>query len=161
MSIWSLLVQRACLPHCSQWGQFRMTSLIKSCLGTFLCQLSAFQRLPSLAGNKNTVFIFFCEVPLKCRISKRTCLSRPFWNQIIASYSYKLVKCIRYSWVWGTAWMSVLTFCHLIKGLELLYQPEVVRLYLSLLTCSHNHNTLEAAAGALQNLAAGQWAVSN
>lgn len=48
----------------------------------------------------------------------------------------------------------------LIKGLELLYQPEVVRLYLSLLTCSHNHNTLEAAAGALQNLAAGQWAVS-
>uniref|UniRef100_A0A672ZEB6 ARVCF delta catenin family member a n=1 Tax=Sphaeramia orbicularis TaxID=375764 RepID=A0A672ZEB6_9TELE len=46
------------------------------------------------------------------------------------------------------------------KGLELLYQPEVVRLYLSLLTCSHNHNTLEAAAGALQNLAAGHWAVS-
>lgn len=45
-------------------------------------------------------------------------------------------------------------------GLELLYQPEVVRLYLSLLTCSHNHNTLEAAAGALQNLAAGQWTVS-
>uniref|UniRef100_A0A3B3CZ98 ARVCF delta catenin family member a n=1 Tax=Oryzias melastigma TaxID=30732 RepID=A0A3B3CZ98_ORYME len=44
---------------------------------------------------------------------------------------------------------------------ELLYQPEVVRLYLSLLTCSHNHNTLEAAAGALQNLAAGQWAWSN
>ncbi|TMS08638.1 Armadillo repeat protein deleted in velo-cardio-facial syndrome-like protein [Larimichthys crocea] len=47
------------------------------------------------------------------------------------------------------------------KGLELLYQPEVVRLYLSLLTCSHNHNTLEAAAGALQNLAAGQWAWSS
>lgn len=45
-------------------------------------------------------------------------------------------------------------------GLELLYQPEAVRLYLSLLTCSQNHNTLEAAAGALQNLAAGQWAVS-
>ncbi|XP_036833359.1 armadillo repeat protein deleted in velo-cardio-facial syndrome isoform X5 [Oncorhynchus mykiss] len=44
------------------------------------------------------------------------------------------------------------------KGLELLYQPEVVRLYLSLLTCSQNHNTLEAAAGALQNLAAGHWA---
>lgn len=50
--------------------------------------------------------------------------------------------------------------CVCIKGLELLYQPEVVRLYLSLLTCSHNHNTLEAAAGALQNLAAGHWAVS-
>ncbi|XP_034048073.1 armadillo repeat protein deleted in velo-cardio-facial syndrome homolog isoform X2 [Thalassophryne amazonica] len=47
------------------------------------------------------------------------------------------------------------------KGLELLYQPEVVRLYLSLLTCSHNHNTLEAAAGALQNLSAGQWAWSS
>ncbi|XP_034060964.1 armadillo repeat protein deleted in velo-cardio-facial syndrome homolog isoform X1 [Gymnodraco acuticeps] len=47
------------------------------------------------------------------------------------------------------------------KGLELLYQPEVVRLYLSLLTCSHNHNTLEAAGGALQNLAAGQWAWSS
>ncbi|XP_023275230.1 armadillo repeat protein deleted in velo-cardio-facial syndrome homolog isoform X2 [Seriola lalandi dorsalis] len=46
-------------------------------------------------------------------------------------------------------------------GLELLYQPEVVRLYLSLLTCSHNHNTLEAAAGALQNLAAGHWAWSS
>uniref|UniRef100_A0A667YVS2 ARVCF delta catenin family member n=1 Tax=Myripristis murdjan TaxID=586833 RepID=A0A667YVS2_9TELE len=46
------------------------------------------------------------------------------------------------------------------KGLELLYQPEVVRLYLSLLTRSQNHNTLEAAVGALQNLAAGHWAVS-
>lgn len=50
--------------------------------------------------------------------------------------------------------------CLFVKGLELLYQPEVVRLYLSLLTCSHNHNTLEAAAGALQNLAAGHWTVS-
>ncbi|XP_056146746.1 splicing regulator ARVCF [Lampris incognitus] len=47
------------------------------------------------------------------------------------------------------------------KGLELLYQPEVVRLYLALLTRSQNHNTLEAAAGALQNLAAGQWAWSS
>uniref|UniRef100_H3CUH2 ARVCF delta catenin family member n=1 Tax=Tetraodon nigroviridis TaxID=99883 RepID=H3CUH2_TETNG len=47
------------------------------------------------------------------------------------------------------------------KGLELLYQPEAVRLYLSLLTCSQNHNTLEAATGALQNLAAGQWAWSS
>uniref|UniRef100_A0A3P9PFE8 ARVCF delta catenin family member n=1 Tax=Poecilia reticulata TaxID=8081 RepID=A0A3P9PFE8_POERE len=47
------------------------------------------------------------------------------------------------------------------RGLDLLYQPEVVRLYLSLLTCSHNHNTLEAAAGALQNLAAGHWAWSS
>ncbi|MGH0183063.1 UNVERIFIED_CONTAM: hypothetical protein FKN15_027193 [Acipenser sinensis] len=47
------------------------------------------------------------------------------------------------------------------KGFELLYQPEVVRLYLSLLTESQNYNTLEAAAGALQNLSAGQWTVSS
>uniref|UniRef100_A0A8C1PJJ4 ARVCF delta catenin family member a n=1 Tax=Cyprinus carpio TaxID=7962 RepID=A0A8C1PJJ4_CYPCA len=47
------------------------------------------------------------------------------------------------------------------KGLELLYQPEVVRLYLSLLKLSQNHNTLEAAAGALQNLSAGHWPWSN
>ncbi|KAM9547878.1 splicing regulator ARVCF-like isoform 11-T11 [Salvelinus alpinus] len=47
------------------------------------------------------------------------------------------------------------------KGFELLYQPEVVRLYLSLLTESQNYNTLEAAAGALQNLSAGQWTWSN
>nr|XP_005903335.1 PREDICTED: armadillo repeat protein deleted in velo-cardio-facial syndrome [Bos mutus] len=45
------------------------------------------------------------------------------------------------------------------KGFELLYQPEVVRLYLSLLTESRNFNTLEAAAGALQNLSAGNWVV--
>lgn len=44
-------------------------------------------------------------------------------------------------------------------GFELLYQPEVVRLYLSLLTESRNFNTLEAAAGALQNLSAGNWTV--
>ncbi|XP_041436251.1 armadillo repeat protein deleted in velo-cardio-facial syndrome isoform X5 [Xenopus laevis] len=43
------------------------------------------------------------------------------------------------------------------KGFELLYQPEVVRLYLSILTESQNYNTLEAAAGALQNLSAGSW----
>uniref|UniRef100_A0A3Q2XF40 ARVCF delta catenin family member b n=1 Tax=Hippocampus comes TaxID=109280 RepID=A0A3Q2XF40_HIPCM len=47
------------------------------------------------------------------------------------------------------------------RGFELLYQPEVVRLYLSLLTESQNFNTLEAAAGALQNLGAGQWTWSN
>uniref|UniRef100_G3VNY1 ARVCF delta catenin family member n=1 Tax=Sarcophilus harrisii TaxID=9305 RepID=G3VNY1_SARHA len=46
------------------------------------------------------------------------------------------------------------------KGFELLYQPEVVRLYLSILTESQNFNTLEAAAGALQNLSAGTWMVS-
>lgn len=49
---------------------------------------------------------------------------------------------------------------HFPAGFELLYQPEVVRLYLSLLTESQNYNTLEAAAGALQNLSAGQWTVS-
>ncbi|KAK7933113.1 hypothetical protein WMY93_004009 [Mugilogobius chulae] len=47
------------------------------------------------------------------------------------------------------------------SSFELLYQPEVVRLYLSLLTESQNYNTLEAAAGALQNLSAGQWTWSN
>uniref|UniRef100_A0AAY4BLZ9 ARVCF delta catenin family member a n=1 Tax=Denticeps clupeoides TaxID=299321 RepID=A0AAY4BLZ9_9TELE len=46
-------------------------------------------------------------------------------------------------------------------GLEVLYQPEVVRLYLSLLKLSQNQNTLEAAAGALQNLSAGHWAWSS
>lgn len=35
----------------------------------------------------------------------------------------------------------------------------MVRLYLSLLTESRNFNTLEAAAGALQNLSAGNWTV--
>uniref|UniRef100_A0A6I8NBV2 ARVCF delta catenin family member n=1 Tax=Ornithorhynchus anatinus TaxID=9258 RepID=A0A6I8NBV2_ORNAN len=43
------------------------------------------------------------------------------------------------------------------RGFELLYQPEVVRLYLAILTGSRNLNTLEAAAGALQNLSAGNW----
>lgn len=55
-------------------------------------------------------------------------------------------------------WWSVRVY--VCAGLELLYQPEVVRLYLSLLKLSHNQNTLEAAAGALQNLSAGLWAVS-
>ncbi|XP_030624002.1 armadillo repeat protein deleted in velo-cardio-facial syndrome [Chanos chanos] len=47
------------------------------------------------------------------------------------------------------------------RGVELLYQPEVVRLYLALLKHSQNQYTLEAAAGALQNLCAGHWAWSN
>uniref|UniRef100_A0A3Q3DLP9 ARVCF delta catenin family member a n=1 Tax=Hippocampus comes TaxID=109280 RepID=A0A3Q3DLP9_HIPCM len=54
-----------------------------------------------------------------------------------------------------------LFFHFAITGLKMLYQPEVVRLYLSLLGCSHNANTLEAAAGALQNLAAGHWTWSS
>lgn len=44
-----------------------------------------------------------------------------------------------------------------IKGMELLWQPEVVQSYLSLLQSCSNPETLEAAAGALQNLAACYW----
>jgi len=63
--------------------------------------------------------------------------------------------------VWPGSLTSVCVFlCISPPGFELLYQPEVVRLYLSLLTESQNYNTLEAAAGALQNLSAGQWTVS-
>ncbi|XP_041095282.1 catenin delta-1-like isoform X2 [Polyodon spathula] len=43
------------------------------------------------------------------------------------------------------------------KGYELLFQPEVVRLYTSLLKESKNPAVLEAAAGSLQNLCAGRW----
>ncbi|XP_039623550.1 catenin delta-1 isoform X1 [Polypterus senegalus] len=43
------------------------------------------------------------------------------------------------------------------KGYELLYQPEVVRVYTSLLRESKNPVVLEAAAGAIQNLCAGRW----
>ncbi|KAJ8247732.1 hypothetical protein GJAV_G00249660 [Gymnothorax javanicus] len=43
------------------------------------------------------------------------------------------------------------------KGYELLFQPEVVRLYTSLLKESKNPVVLEAAAGAVQNLCAGRW----
>ncbi|KAJ8015582.1 hypothetical protein DPEC_G00027610 [Dallia pectoralis] len=43
------------------------------------------------------------------------------------------------------------------KGYELLFQPEVVRVYTSLLRESHNPSVLEAAAGAIQNLCAGRW----
>ncbi|XP_020295406.1 catenin delta-2 isoform X2 [Pseudomyrmex gracilis] len=44
-----------------------------------------------------------------------------------------------------------------IRGMELLWQPEVVQSYLSLLQSCSNPETLEAAAGALQNLAACYW----
>uniref|UniRef100_A0A672ZAD5 Catenin (cadherin-associated protein), delta 1 n=1 Tax=Sphaeramia orbicularis TaxID=375764 RepID=A0A672ZAD5_9TELE len=40
---------------------------------------------------------------------------------------------------------------------ELLYQPEVVRIYTSLLKESKNPTVLEASAGAVQNLCAGRW----
>ena len=53
--------------------------------------------------------------------------------------------------------------CHVSppSGYELLYQPEVVRLYTSLLRESKNASVLEAAAGAIQNLCAGRWTVSD
>ncbi|XP_036406754.1 catenin delta-1-like isoform X2 [Megalops cyprinoides] len=43
------------------------------------------------------------------------------------------------------------------KGYELLFQPEVVHIYTSLLKESKNPSVLEAAAGAIQNLCAGRW----
>ncbi|KAJ8342089.1 hypothetical protein SKAU_G00320170 [Synaphobranchus kaupii] len=43
------------------------------------------------------------------------------------------------------------------KGFELLFQPEVVRVYTSLLKESKNPVVLEAVAGAVQNLCAGRW----
>lgn len=44
-----------------------------------------------------------------------------------------------------------------IKGYELLWQPDVVQSYLTLLQSCSNPETLEAAAGAIQNLAACYW----
>ncbi|XP_061833059.1 catenin delta-1 isoform X2 [Nerophis lumbriciformis] len=44
-----------------------------------------------------------------------------------------------------------------VKGYELLFQPEVVRIYTSLLKESKNPTVLEASAGAVQNLSAGRW----
>lgn len=43
------------------------------------------------------------------------------------------------------------------KGYELLFQPEVVGVYTSLLKESRNATVLEASAGAIQNLCAGHW----
>ena len=40
-----------------------------------------------------------------------------------------------------------------------LWQPDIVRVYLPLLKDCTNPDTLEAAAGAIQNLAAGDWKV--
>lgn len=45
-------------------------------------------------------------------------------------------------------------------GYELLFQPEVVRIYISLLKESKTPAILEASAGAIQNLCAGSWTVS-
>lgn len=44
-------------------------------------------------------------------------------------------------------------------GYELLFQPEVVRIYISLLKESKTPAILEASAGAIQNLCAGRWTV--
>ncbi len=46
------------------------------------------------------------------------------------------------------------------RGSELLWQPEMVKPYLSLLSECSNPITLEAAAGTLQNISAGDWIVS-
>nr|XP_016849847.1 PREDICTED: catenin delta-1 isoform X6 [Anolis carolinensis] len=43
------------------------------------------------------------------------------------------------------------------KGYELLFQPEIVRIYISLLKESKAPAILEASAGAIQNLCAGRW----
>nr|CAA79078.1 p120 [Mus musculus] len=43
------------------------------------------------------------------------------------------------------------------RGYELLFQPEVVRIYISLLKESNTPAILEASAGAIQNLCAGRW----
>lgn len=47
-----------------------------------------------------------------------------------------------------------------VKGMELLWQPEVVQPYLNLLSNCSNPETLEAAAGAIQNLSACYWQAS-
>ncbi|CAH1101665.1 unnamed protein product [Psylliodes chrysocephalus] len=52
---------------------------------------------------------------------------------------------------------SVATRGEPVRGMKLLWQPEVVQLYLALLQSCLNSETLEAAAGALQNLAACYW----
>uniref|UniRef100_A0A4W3GWS4 Catenin (cadherin-associated protein), delta 2a n=1 Tax=Callorhinchus milii TaxID=7868 RepID=A0A4W3GWS4_CALMI len=45
------------------------------------------------------------------------------------------------------------------KGIQLLWHPSIVKPYLTLLSECSNPDTLEGAAGALQNLAAGSWKV--
>jgi len=43
--------------------------------------------------------------------------------------------------------------------MSVLWQPDIVRVYLPVLKDCTNPDTLEAAAGAIQNLAAGDWKV--
>ncbi|XP_043064357.1 catenin delta-2 isoform X1 [Drosophila ficusphila] len=52
---------------------------------------------------------------------------------------------------------SSVSYNQLNKGYEQLWQPEVVQYYLSLLQSCSNPETLEAAAGAIQNLSACYW----
>ncbi|XP_039999754.1 catenin delta-2b isoform X2 [Xiphias gladius] len=46
------------------------------------------------------------------------------------------------------------------KGIQMLWHPTIVKPYLTLLSECSNPDTLEGAAGALQNLAAGSWKVN-
>uniref|UniRef100_A0A8C5GYV1 Catenin delta-2-like n=1 Tax=Gouania willdenowi TaxID=441366 RepID=A0A8C5GYV1_GOUWI len=46
------------------------------------------------------------------------------------------------------------------KGVQMLWHPTIVKPYLTLLSECSNPDTLEGAAGALQNLAAGSWKVT-
>lgn len=62
----------------------------------------------------------------------------------------------RAKWAAYTIWL-----CYLLLGYELLFQPEIVRIYISLLKESKTPAILEASAGALQNLCAGRWTVSD
>uniref|UniRef100_A0A3P8YBV9 Catenin (cadherin-associated protein), delta 2b n=1 Tax=Esox lucius TaxID=8010 RepID=A0A3P8YBV9_ESOLU len=47
------------------------------------------------------------------------------------------------------------------KGIQMLWHPTIVKPYLTLLSECSNPDTLEGAAGALQNLAAGSWKVQH
>lgn len=47
------------------------------------------------------------------------------------------------------------------KGIQMLWHPTIVKPYLTLLSECSNPDTLEGAAGALQNLAAGSWKVGD
>lgn len=71
--------------------------------------------------------------------------------------------CPSCSFRWAGRWQSLSVspscLCSL-AGYELLFQPEVVRIYISLLKESKTPAILEASAGAIQNLCAGSWTVS-
>ena len=48
-----------------------------------------------------------------------------------------------------------------VQGVELLWHPEIIRPYLSILAEASNPETLEGAAGAIHNLTACRWRVSS